>query len=543
MLVNTKSDVMRFITDLTVLKNSAHRRIKMRPAPVNASRKSQKKVPPGYDLIMDPQVKDSPLLSASVQKELDLLTHSKLIKGNKVALLENGVQSFAERYRMMRKARYSINLQTLIFHSDQTSWKTARYLAKKAKEGVKTPLILAWMSSCDTDPKIYQYMRNAGVEVIKHNVSDDYQWKYPNNPMAELKYFSEFAEVCKKQIREATANPGEFLTETAKKALEYWKDPEEFRENLKEHFPLLGDIEHDLNIIKEMSNQWHMKILSVDGQEAIVGGMNIGSEYENGGTDKRDLSQGKRSYSCEAYMDTDIKLEGPIVGEIDKAFAKNYKYATGKSMKAILSVNPPPKVCRSHDQVVGNVAARHITHRPIEEKDQNIENFYEIMLKHVKKTAYITNAYVLPSKKLRKALMAAAKRGVDVRLLTNSPETNDLPSISYGGRYYYAELLKAGVRIYELQKNKDFFTLHTKDGVFDGVVSTVGSANFDPRSEKMDSENIAVVYDKKLGLKMHKKFKKNLEMSKEITVKDLKETPVSESLLRFLAANLLKDQL
>lgn len=490
------------------------------------------------ELIMDPGIKTSPILKPEVQKEVDLLTKSRIIKGNAVTLLENGIESFPERYKMMKKAKHSINLQTLIFHSDKTGWKTAKLLAQKAKEGVKVRVIYDWISSVDSDPKVFQFMKQAGVEVLPTATPLEHTWQYPNNPTEVTNDIKKFIEDLKAELRYGAVNLNDWLKEKITQTLELINDPNKFTSDLKEQFPLLAYLQHNKENLNKLNNHWHMKILTVDGQEGIAGGMNIGSEYENGGTSNRDSSQGERSFSTERYLDTDIKVAGAAVKEINKIFAKNHKYAGGIDSNDILTENPPPKIA-------GGISLRHIFHLPIEEKDKNIENWYKIMFKHVGKTAYITNAYFLPTKEICDALIGAAKRGVDVRIITNSPETNDLPVISHGGRYHYKELLNSGVKIYELKKcnHGNFSTLHSKAAVFDGEVSTVGSSNLDPRSFDKDSENNIVVHDKQFGRKMHKMFKKNLEFCNEMTVKSLYKSPPNELLLRWLGANKLAKQL
>ena len=97
----------------------------------------------------------------------------------------------------------------------------------------------------------------------------------------------------------------------------------------------------------------------------------------------------------------------------------------------------------------------------------------------------IENAYFVPPEELREALIDAAKRGVDVRVMTNSRASNDMGIVSDASRYYYDELIDAGVKIYEKQGG----TLHSKTMTFDGEFSIVGSVNFNGRSHGLDAES------------------------------------------------------
>ncbi|MCD4782248.1 MAG: phosphatidylserine/phosphatidylglycerophosphate/cardiolipin synthase family protein [Candidatus Eremiobacteraeota bacterium] len=493
--------------------------------------KKAERVPPGSDVIMNPDIKESGLLRPDVQREIDRTTDSRVVEGNRTTLLKNGVESFPERYRMMENAKHSINLQTLIIHSDETGWKTANLLAKKAKEGVKCRVIYDWVSSADSDPKMFKMMEDAGVKLIAFNPPADFKWHGENLKNIDGHIKSAFKDFAKNMNGKDIDNLPKWIEKRGKKDFKFWK------KNNKEVFERL--IEYPPLLIHKLNNRWHMKMLTVDGKEAVVGGINIGSEYAYGGTDRRDLSNGAGSMSAECFKDTDVKAEGPVVGEINRVFAENWEIAGGKNPGEIMTENPPPGI-------EGGTPTRFIKHQPKEKKDENIENWYYGMLGNCKKTAYISNAYFLPSsKKFRKALINAAKRGVDVRVLTNSTETNDLPPLTQAGREFYKDLLKGGVRMYELKKDNPgkFSTLHTKASVFDGEVSTVGSHNLDPRSFKLNNEDTLVIQDKEFGKQMHEMFREDLKMSKEITTEDLGKETGADQLEQWFYGQVMRELL
>ena len=107
---------------------------------------------------------------------------------------------------------------------------------------------------------------------------------------------------------------------------------------------------------------------------------------------------------------------------------------------------------------------------------------------------------------------AAAKRGVDVRLLTSGTRTVQI--VRYAGRAWYETLLSAGVRIYEWQPT----TLHAKTFVVDGEWSTIGSMNFDNRSLSLNDEATLMVRDAGVGQRMNEIFFDDLTLSEEITL-------------------------
>jgi len=124
----------------------------------------------------------------------------------------------------------------------------------------------------------------------------------------------------------------------------------------------------------------------------------------------------------------------------------------------------------------------------------------------------ITNAYFAPNQAFVDALMAAARRGVQVELIL--PAHSDVPVVQAAGRAYYGELLRAGVKIYERRG----VILHAKSVVIDGVWSTVGSSNLDWRSFLHNDEVNAVVLGRAFGRQMQAQFRRDLRHSKRITL-------------------------
>ena len=140
------------------------------------------------------------------------------------------------------------------------------------------------------------------------------------------------------------------------------------------------------------------------------------------------------------------------------------------------------------------------------------ERFVAISIAGAQKTLYITNSYFAPESNFVGLLTDAARRGVDVRILTAGAAT-DVRTVRLAGRAWYDTLLAAGVRVYEWQPS----TLHSKTFVVDGIWSTIGSMNFDNRSLVLNDESNLMVLDRTVGQQMNAIFLDDLRHSAEIT--------------------------
>lgn len=390
--------------------------------------------------------------SASFEQRLDLQTRSRAVSGNKITMLYDGVNSFAERKKMIEGAKSSIHLQTFIFTDDDTGWELARMLAAKAESGVKVRVIYDAVGSNRSDDKIFQFMKNAGVEVRPYG-----------DPVKQ-----------------------------------FW----------------------------DVNDRWHEKHLIVDGQAAILGGMNIANEYAFGGSGKMVTS---RKVASEAWRDTDAKLEGPAVADAQAAFLKNWKeLGADVSPTERAALLKPPAVNADGSTV------RVVQARPDEEGDKNVNALYLNAIKSAQKSIVIENAYFLPPKDLRDALIDAAKRGVDVKVLTNSRASNDTAFVSDAARYFMDDMIAAGVKIYEKQGG----TLHSKTATFDGGYSIVGSANLNGRSKGRDSEVVMAITDRSTAQSLNTRFETGLSRAKPVTVQELKQESFGTNLRQWAFSTL-----
>ena len=269
---------------------------------------------------------------------------------------------------------------------------------------------------------------------------------------------------------------------------------------------------HEFNPINPLaareSWQWnqrdHRKLLIVDGRTAFLGGINISSVY-SGGSFKRGSQGAPKSAGAAnpAWRDTDLRLQGPVVAELQKLFIEAWEKQKGPPL-ASKNYFPPL-------QAVGRQVVRAIGSAP----DEPFSLIYATLLSAIgsaETSVRITNAYFVPDPQLLAALEAAAQRGVDVSLIL--PGQTDSWLTFHAGRRNYERLLRAGVKLYERRG----VILHSKTALIDGVWATVGSTNLDWRSFLHNHELNAVVLGAEFGGQVQAMFERDLAASNPVTL-------------------------
>ena len=251
----------------------------------------------------------------------------------------------------------------------------------------------------------------------------------------------------------------------------------------------------------------HRKLLIVDGAIAFLGGINISSVYSGGSFSQRAR---KESEANLAWRDTDLQLQGPVVAEFQKLFLGTWAKQNGPPL-AVRNFFPPPKV-------TGKQVVRAIGSSPSEP----FSLIYATLLSAIgnaETSIYLTNAYFAPDPQLVAALQAAAKRGVEVKLIL--PSQTDSWIVFHVGRGFYEQLLLVGVRVYE---RRDVI-LHSKTALVDGVWATIGSTNLDWRSFLHNEELNAVVLGTEFGSQVLAMFNKDMAASDEILLEEWQARP------------------
>jgi cardiolipin synthase len=259
----------------------------------------------------------------------------------------------------------------------------------------------------------------------------------------------------------------------------------------------------------EINNRDHRKLMVVDGKIAFTGGINISSTYANSSFFGSRRNPNKDDGRKVGWRDTHIKVEGPAVAALQWSFVNNWvRQEAGELPEA----NYFPPLAPAGDKIVRVLAS---------DPDKGFEIYKSLVLaiQESKKTVHITSAYFVPDQQIVDALCAAARRGVDVRLVL--PGVTDHGLVLHAGRAFYDQLLASGVKIFHLQ----VAVLHAKTAVIDGTWSTIGSANIDRRSFIHNYELNVIVLDPAFGQDMENAFTEDLRDSKPVTREEWSHRP------------------
>ncbi len=260
-----------------------------------------------------------------------------------------------------------------------------------------------------------------------------------------------------------------------------------------------------------VNDRWHEKHMVVDGKVAIEGGMNIADEYSLGGSGLQLL---RDNSARDAWRDVDVSVEGPAVHDVQRAFLRNWSVLGAPVAAADLAALFPAPT-----KAPGGPAVRVVQHHPHgDQPDEHTQQLHVRVVNATSKRLLIENAYFLPSKQLRDALVDAAKRGVTVQVMTNSKSSSDMGFVVDASRYFYDELVDAGVQIFE----KTGGTLHAKSLCADGVYSIIGSVNLNGRSEGRDTECAVGIRDEKTAAALEHRFTTGLAETKPVLAAELR---------------------
>jgi len=425
---------------------------------------------------------------------------------SQIAVLKNGDESFAVRVQLLEGAQKSVRIQALIFSGDEAGLHIAEILKKKKAEGLDVRVIvdaaanLGWQTQW-----MYFDLKQHGIEVQGY----------------ESLYLEWINEV-----------PIPFLSPA--------KDPE------------------------APNHRYHEKMWIIDGETdrraAVVGGLNIANEYFR--VDPTDPGR--------FWRDQDVIVKGSIVADMVAAFDRNFDHFVAiKESRAGLNTDLYWRSTREFLDEFGKLTISYSTRSDLSERvksmvrmkpdlnyvharslfflnrprlgESYIQQAYRKLIDHAEREIIICNAYLIPSAGLIDAIRGAVIRGVRVIILTNSPETNDLPELTMVGRSYYKNMLSineeeraksrgGSAQIWEWhgwrydQAHQTEGTIHAKYAVFDRRYSLVGSYNLDPRSEKLNSETAVVFESDILSAELADIFYENdLAYSRQVTTEEAQE--------------------
>jgi cardiolipin synthase len=266
--------------------------------------------------------------------------------------------------------------------------------------------------------------------------------------------------------------------------------------------------------LQKAAQRSHVRVVVVDGRIGYTGGFGLADYWLGDG------------HHDDQWRETNVRFEGPTVAELQAAFAAGWAEATGELITGDMFFP------NSSFAGAGQVNAG-LMHTIPSTGSTPAERFLALSIAGARKTLYISNSYFVPGENFMQLLIAAAKRGVDVRVLTVSKKT-DVKTTWYAGRTYYEALLEGGVKIYEYQPTM----MHAKSMVVDGLWSYVGSMNFDNRSLSFNDESMLVALDRGIGAQMDSIFMEDIRFSKEMKLDEFRRRPLSSKILEWGAQKL-----
>jgi cardiolipin synthase len=235
----------------------------------------------------------------------------------------------------------------------------------------------------------------------------------------------------------------------------------------------------------------HRKIVVIDGTVGFVGGFNVGNEYMG--------LNNKIGY----WRDTHLKISGDAVIDLQTRFSLDWSHASKQELMFLPKYFPD-------NRMQGKVGIQIISSGP-DKSDEVIKSNYVKMINSAKKSILIQTPYFVPDASVFEAIKIAAASGVDVRIMI--PCKPDHPFVYWATYWYCGGLLKYGVKVYIYE----YGFLHAKTLVIDGTVASVGTANFDVRSFKLNFECNAIIYDTKTSKMLYDIFMEDLNYSMELT--------------------------
>jgi cardiolipin synthase A/B len=258
----------------------------------------------------------------------------------------------------------------------------------------------------------------------------------------------------------------------------------------------------------------HRRAIVVDGRIAFTGGAAISDKWAG---DVRNPHE---------WRDSMTRITGPLVGGIQSAFAGNWVYCTGEVLSGLRYFPPAPPG--------DGPCSLSLISSPSDAR-QPIRLIFWLSFANARERLWICNSYFIPDVRLRTAVMEAARRGVDVRVLVPGNHTDAVP-VQLAGRTMYGELIEAGVRIWEFRPSM----MHAKTVAVDARWSVIGSANLDERSMELNEENVVGIADPGFAAAIMAGMEADFALSREVTLEEWRRRPVWQRVLERLAMVLIE---
>jgi len=256
--------------------------------------------------------------------------------------------------------------------------------------------------------------------------------------------------------------------------------------------------------LAQMNNRTHRKLLVIDGAIGFTGGAGIADEWTGD-------AQGPGH-----WRDTQFRVRGPAVGQMQAAFMENWIEATGVVLHG--EAYFPPLEHR------GSARAQVFVSSP-GGGGETAQLLYLLSIASAAKSIRMSAAYFVPDNTEVQTFVAALERGVRVQIILPGPQT-DSAIVRRASRSEWGKLLRAGVEIYEYQPTM----YHCKVLVVDDMWTSVGSTNFDSRSFSVNDEANLNILDGPFAAAQARIFEEDLKRSRRITLEEWENRPWTEKL-------------
>jgi len=262
---------------------------------------------------------------------------------------------------------------------------------------------------------------------------------------------------------------------------------------------------YDVSSAQKLNNRTHRKLLVIDGIVGLTGGVGVADEWLGDADSSRH------------WRDSHYKVTGPIVAQLQAAFCDNWMASTGRVL--IGDDYFPPL----HD--VGAMQEQMFKSGP-QGGSESMELLFLLSIAAASKNVRLSSAYFVPDHLTVQTLLEARKRGVSVQIIVPGPHIDE-KVVRRASRARWGELLRNGVEIYEYQPTM----FHTKLMVVDDLWVSIGSANLDNRSFRLNAEANLNIIDASFAQEQARIFNNDLQRSKPITYEQWQHRPFWEKLI------------
>ncbi|YCM45653.1 cardiolipin synthase [Verrucomicrobiaceae bacterium 227] len=380
---------------------------------------------------------DFTLCSSQFKREINVLLGAPIVSGNRIEVLNNGVEIFPAMIAGIKSAQHSICFETFIYWSGDVGEEVAEALAERARNGVEVKVLIDWLGSKILGSREEKILRDAGVDL---EIYRPLNWYH----------------------------------------------------------------------ISRINHRTHRKILVIDGKTGFTGGVGIADQW------KGDVAGDGKD---EQWRDFHFRVEGPIVAQLQSVFVNNWVKATGLPLHGEHFF---PEIPNAGDHEI------QCFHSSPTEGAESVRLMFLYMIETAGESVDIGAAYFVPDEMMRKALISATQRGVTVRVILPG-ENNDERAVTHASRELWGELLEAGVQIHRFLPSM----FHCKIVIADRKLASVGSANFDNRSFRLNDEMNLNVYDEDFALQMTKIFEEDLRECSRVSLETWQNRPLKTKLLDF----------